>query len=60
MAIFDSRGAGSIEPVPAIPLGWPTNVGATGDYVYVTDVLNHRIVRVDLEFETQGELPVPP
>ncbi len=56
---FDSQGSGSLEPVPAIPLGWPTNVGVAGDYVYVTDVLNHRVVRVDLEYETQAEFRVP-
>jgi len=56
---IDSQGPGSRESVPPIPLGWPTNVGVAGDHIYITDVLNHRIVRVDLEFESQVELPVP-
>jgi hypothetical protein len=56
---FDSQGPSSTQPFPSIPFGWPTNVGVAGDQVYVTDVLNHRIVRVDLEYESQVELPVP-
>ena len=47
---FDAQGPGSAEPAPAIPLGWPTNTAAAGDHVYIADVLNHRIVRVDLDF----------
>jgi len=56
---FDAQGPGSAEPDPPIPLGWPTNVGVVGDAVYVADVLNHRLVRVDLEFEAQVELALP-
>lgn len=56
---IDSQGPGSSEPAPPIPLGWPTNVGVAGDHVYITDVLNHRIVRVDLNFDSEVKLPVP-
>ena len=47
---YDAQGPGSAEPKPAIPLGWPTNARVAGDHVYVADVLNHRIARVDLGF----------
>ncbi|KKL55413.1 hypothetical protein LCGC14_2255670, partial [marine sediment metagenome] len=47
---FDAQGPGSSQPAPAIPLGWPTNAAVVGDSIYVADVLNHRIVRVDLDF----------
>jgi sugar lactone lactonase YvrE len=53
---FDAGVAGSAEPEPPIPLGWPTNAAVAGDHVYVADVLNHRIVRVDLAFEAGREV----
>jgi len=55
---FDARGAASAEPQPAIPLGWPTNAGAAGDHIYVADVLNHRVVRVDLDFAVTRKIAV--
>jgi sugar lactone lactonase YvrE len=55
---FDAQGRGSAEPKPAIPLGWPTNAAVAGDHIYVADVLNHRIVRVDLDFAVTQKLPV--
>jgi hypothetical protein len=55
---FDAQGPGSAEPEPPIPLGWPTNAVVAGNHVYVADVLNHRVVRVDLDFETEVELPL--
>jgi len=55
---FDARGPGSDEPSPAIPLGWPTNAAVAGDCVYVADVLNHRVVRVDLDFAAEQALAV--
>jgi hypothetical protein len=55
---YDARGPGSTEPEPAIPLGWPTNVGAVGDHFYIADVLNHRIVRVDLGYAQEKRVAV--
>ncbi|MGQ9662976.1 MAG: hypothetical protein ACUVWX_11675 [Kiritimatiellia bacterium] len=46
---FDAQGPQSKEPKPEIPLGWPNGAGICGDHVYVGDLLNHRIVRVDLK-----------
>ncbi len=56
---FDARGAGSAEPAPAVQLGWPTNTAVAGDHVYVADVLNHRIVRVDLDYALEKKLTAP-
>jgi len=56
---FDAKGRGSAEPDPPIALGWPTNARVAGDRVYVTDVLNHRVVHVDLDYETKVELMLP-
>ncbi|MCG3178959.1 MAG: hypothetical protein BIFFINMI_01289 [Phycisphaerae bacterium] len=43
----DSAGVGSAIPAPAIPLGWPTGVGVSESHVYVGDLYNRRVVRVD-------------
>lgn len=56
---FDAQGPGSGEPSPPIPMGWPTNAGVAGDHVYVADVLNHRVVRVDIDYADQAEVSVP-
>jgi hypothetical protein len=48
----DSQGPGTDSPLktPEIPLGWPMTVGAAPDHghVYAGDVVNNRIVRIDL------------
>jgi hypothetical protein len=51
---YDSQGPGSLEPKPDIPLGWPLGAGVRGDHIYVGDVLNHRVVRVDLSYAAQA------
>jgi hypothetical protein len=51
---YDAQGPGSLEPKPDIPLGWPLGAGVCGDRVYIGDVLNHRIVRVDLSYGAQA------
>ena len=49
----------SVHP-SAIPLGWPMTVGVNkNDRVYVGDVLNQRIVRVDLAPTTVATCPIP-
>lgn len=50
---FDAQGPASKEPKPEIPFGWPNGAGICGDRVYVGDVLNHRIVRVDLAWAAE-------
>ena len=50
----DDEGDGSY-----IPLGWPHAVAASSDAVFVADMVNHRVVRVNLEatLEASCELP---
>jgi hypothetical protein len=53
----DSQGPDQPSPVktPAIPLGWPMTVGAAPDHghVYAGDVINSRIVRMDLTYAVE-------
>lgn len=56
---FDCQGPGSAEPKPEIPLGWPVTAGATDRHVYVGDVLNHRVVRVDKVFAAEAVAGIP-
>jgi len=53
----DSTGKGGLVPKPEILLGWPMTCGVnrTGR-IYIGDVLNHRIVRVDTSFTAQVEI----
>ena len=51
---FDAAGPDSPEPRPEIPLGWPQGVGVAGDFVYVADVLNHRILRAEMTYTAQA------
>jgi hypothetical protein len=45
----DAAGPGSRVPAPEIPLGWPMTCGINrAGRLYIGDVLNQRIVRVDL------------
>lgn len=44
----DSAGPKSAVPGPDIPLAWPSAVGVSDQAVYVSDVLNRRIVRARL------------
>jgi hypothetical protein len=50
----DSRGPlngpGQTLSTPAIPLSWPTSVAASEDYIYITDAVNARLVRVSMGF----------
>lgn len=55
---FDCQGPKSAEPLPAIPLGWPITAGTTDRHIYIGDVLNHRVVRVDKVFKMTRELPI--
>jgi hypothetical protein len=55
---LDCRGPRSQEPAPAIPLGWPVCVGTSERYIYVGDVLNHRVVRVDRRWAAEVSVKV--
>ncbi|MFP4056825.1 MAG: hypothetical protein ACLF0G_08145 [Candidatus Brocadiia bacterium] len=56
---FDSAGADSPIPQPPIPLGWPVGVGVSDDHVYVADMLNRRVVRVDTTYAAEARCPIP-
>jgi len=47
---LDSRGFGSLITQPDIPLAWPTGAGASEDYVYVSDLVNDRLVQVKMKY----------
>jgi hypothetical protein len=56
----DSRGAESAVPQPAVPLGWPMTVGVNRQgRVYIGDVLNQRLIRVDLSHSAEETCAVP-
>ncbi len=44
----DSMGGleGDLVPTPGIPLAWPSSVDATDDYIYVSDIVNIRLLRL--------------
>ncbi|MBL8028633.1 MAG: T9SS type A sorting domain-containing protein [Fibrobacteres bacterium] len=46
----DSKGAGSTIPVNGIPFAWPTGIAASEDYMYITDMVNARLVRVRMAY----------
>jgi len=55
----DSTGKDGQETAPAIPLGWPMTCGVNRNgRVYIADVLNHRIVRADLFYETEIKVEI--
>lgn len=56
---FDCQGSGSLEPQPAIPLGWAITASATDKHIYIGDCLNHRVVRVDKQFAAEALVKLP-
>ena len=46
----DSRGPGSPVPGPVIPFAWPVGVASSEDFIYVTDLINARLVRVRMNY----------
>jgi hypothetical protein len=56
---FDCQGPGSLEPQPAIPLGWAITASATDKHIYIGDCLNHRVVRVDKQFAAEATITLP-
>jgi len=53
---IDSRGPGEDSAIktPPVPLGWPQAVGVSGTKVYVLDVLNSRIVRMNKVYAAEA------
>lgn len=51
----DSRGGlegpGEVVPGTYVPLAWPYSTAASEDYVYVSDWVNARILRVKIDYE---------
>ena len=48
----DSMGGlpGDIVTTKDIPLAWPNSVDATDDYIYVSDIVNVRLLRIEKTF----------
>ena len=49
----DSMGGlpGDLVPTKDIPMAWPNSVDATDDYIYVSDIVNVRLLRLKKIFE---------
>jgi hypothetical protein len=48
----DSMGGlkGDLVPTRGVPMAWPNSVDATDDYIYVTDIVNIRLLRLAKTF----------
>lgn len=55
---MDSQGPGSAVPVPEIPFAWPQYVAVSDRAVYISDVVNRRIVRVRLDYRISRSIPL--
>lgn len=51
----DSMGGlpGDLAPTKDIPLAWPNSVDATDDYIYVSDIVNVRLLRIQKNFKLE-------
>jgi len=61
-SLYVPAGRGDGKPlvaVPEIPLGWPVGVGVSPGRVYVSDMLNRRVVRVDLTWRSEEIRALP-
>jgi len=56
---YDSCGAGSAIPEPAIPLGYPTYIEAGDNVLYINDYLNRRIVRLKVAYQAEETIAIP-
>ncbi len=57
----DSLGglAGDLVPTKDIPLAWPSSVDATDDYLYVSDIVNIRLLRIAKTFAVEASTKIP-
>ncbi|MCE9533780.1 MAG: hypothetical protein K8T89_22025, partial [Planctomycetes bacterium] len=48
----DSMGGlpGELVPTKDLPMAWPNSVDATDDYIYVSDIVNVRLLRIEKKF----------
>jgi sugar lactone lactonase YvrE len=54
----DARGRPPSVATPDIPLGWPLSAGASEKKIYVGDLYNRRVVRVDKTYAAEAICPV--
>jgi hypothetical protein len=56
----DSTGGldGDLVPTKEIPMGWPSSVDATEDYIYVSDIVNIRVLRLAKTFAASETIPL--
>jgi len=49
----DSMGGleGDLVPTKDVPMAWPNSVDATDDYIYVSDLVNIRLLQLEKQFE---------
>jgi len=55
----DSAGPGSSVPEPEIAFGWPAYVAVTDEALYVSDMLNRRVLRAKLVYAAEATCAVP-
>ncbi|MGQ9662523.1 MAG: hypothetical protein ACUVWX_09335 [Kiritimatiellia bacterium] len=55
----DSRGQGSLIPVPEIPMAWPISVVVSDTHAYVADTLNRRLAKVRLGWAAEELVSMP-
>jgi hypothetical protein len=57
----DSMGKleGDLVPTADIPMAWPNSVDATDDYIYVSDIVNIRLLRIAKTFALDALVRIP-
>jgi len=58
----DSAGGldGDLVPTRGVPLAWPNSVDATDEYVYVSDIVNIRLLRLAKTFRAEASAKIRP
>ena len=56
----DSMGglSGDLVPTKDVPMVWPNSVDATDDYIYVSDIVNIRLLRLAKKFQLEGSVAI--
>ena len=56
----DSMGGldGDLVPTRGIPMAWPNSVDATDDYIYVSDIVNIRLLRLRKRFAAEETVEI--
>jgi len=56
----DSMGGlkGDLVPTKDVPMAWPNSVDATDDYIYVSDIVNIRLLRLAKTFAATGTVKI--